>query len=116
MPRCRGDVTQINQVFSNLLGNAIKFLDPARCGLIRITGKKKGSQRIYCVEDNGTGIGPEHHKMIFEIFNRLYPDKTEGEGLGLAIISRIIEKHQGKLWLESECGKGSKFYVQLSGA
>ena len=109
---CKGDATQINQVFSNLLGNALKFLDPARPGIIRISGYKEKEQSVYCVEDNGIGIAHEHQEKMFEIFHKLEP-AVDGQGLGLTIVSRILDRHTGNVWVESEPGKGSKFFVSL---
>ncbi|MDH4239298.1 MAG: HAMP domain-containing histidine kinase, partial [Phycisphaerae bacterium] len=113
LPPCLGDASQINQVFSNILDNALKYLDKSRPGMIHIYAKIGNGQSIYCVEDNGAGIAPEHQNKIFEIFHRLEPDKKSGEGLGLTIVRRILDRHNGKIWVESEPGKGSKFFVSL---
>jgi light-regulated signal transduction histidine kinase (bacteriophytochrome) len=67
------------------------------------------------VEDNGIGIAPEHIKKIFEIFYQLEPQKRQGEGIGLAIVRRIINRHNGKVWAESKVGAGSKFFVAVPG-
>lgn len=116
LPPCLGDASQINQIFSNILDNALKYLDESRPGMIRIYAKVQNGQNIYCVEDNGAGIAPEHQGKIFEIFHRLEPDKKGGEGLGLTIVRRILDRHNGKVWIESEPGKGSKFFVSLPSA
>jgi signal transduction histidine kinase len=113
LPPCYGDETQIDQVFSNLLGNALKFLDPKRPGVIRVSGKKEKEQAVYCVEDNGIGISEKDKDAIFGIFSKLDPDDKRGEGLGLTIVRKILDRHGGKVWVESEPGKGSKFYVSL---
>ena len=113
LPPARGDISQINQVFSNILDNSVKCLDPQRPGKIRITGKKEGDETIYCVEDNGIGFAPEFQKKIFEIFHRLDPDIGAGEGLGLTIVRKLIDRHGGRVWAESEPGKGSRFFVAL---
>ncbi len=113
LPACLGDSSQINQIFSNILDNALKYLDETRPGVIHIYGKIENGQSIYCVEDNGVGIAPEHQNKIFEIFHRLEPDKKSGEGLGLTIVRRILDRHNGKIWVESELGQGSKFFVSL---
>ena len=116
LPGCLGDSSQINQIFSNILDNALKYLDESRPGMIHIYGKTENGRSIYCVEDNGVGITPEHQNKIFEIFHRLEPDKKSGEGLGLTIVKRILDRHNGKIWVESELGKGSKFFVSLPSA
>jgi len=113
LPGCLGDSSQINQIFSNILDNALKYLDETRPGMIHIYAKIENGQSIYCVEDNGVGIAPEHQNKVFEIFHRLEPDKKSGEGLGLTIVRRILDRHNGKIWVESELGKGSKFFVSL---
>ncbi|MDO8283125.1 MAG: ATP-binding protein [Thermodesulfovibrionia bacterium] len=114
LPGCNGDRKQISMVFSNLMENAVKYLDPARKGEIKVTGYEEGDSSVYCVEDNGIGIALEHQKQIFHIFHQLDPAKG-GEGLGLMIVQRIVERHGGKVWLESEAGKGSRFFVELPG-
>jgi signal transduction histidine kinase len=113
LPPCYGDETQINQVFSNLLDNALKFLNPKRKGKIKIRGKTEKEQVVYCVEDNGIGIAGKDKQVIFEIFRRLDPGARSGEGLGLTIVRKILDRHGGKIWVESEPGKGSKFFVSL---
>lgn len=113
LPPCLGDASQINQVFSNILDNALKYLDESRPGMIRIYAKVEDGQCVYCVEDNGAGIAPEHQRKIFEIFHRLEPDRKSGEGLGLTIVRHILDRHNGKVWVESEPGKGSRFFVSL---
>lgn len=116
LPRCRGDRMQINQVFSNLLENALKYLKPSRPGIIRISGYEEEDHPIYCVADNGIGIASKHQKRIFEVFHQINPGAGNGEGLGLAIVSRILDTHRGKVWVKSEPGKGSQFFVSLPGA
>lgn len=113
LPACKGDASQISQVFSNLLDNALKYLYTSRQGVIKISGKKKEKMSIYCIEDNGIGIASDHQEKIFEIFHRLEPKGSEGEGLGLTIAKRALDRQGGEIWIESEEGKGSKFFVQL---
>ncbi len=116
LPACMGDKTQINQVFSNLFDNALKYFSPNRRGTIEVSGFMEDEKSIYCVEDNGIGIAPENQEKVFRIFHQLNPDTSTGEGLGLAIVSRIIDKHHGSIRLESEIGKGSRFFVELPAA
>jgi PAS domain S-box-containing protein len=115
LPSCFGDPDQVNQVFTNIIDNALKYLSPERVGIIRITGKSINGFSEYCFEDNGIGIALEHQPKAFEIFHRLNPQIGEGEGLGLAIVKKIVSRLNGSVRLESEAGKGSKFFVSLPG-
>jgi len=114
LPSCYGDSNQVNQLFSNLMDNAIKYLDPNRKGEIHISARSENGQSVYCVKDNGVGIRGDHQKRIFEVYHRLDPsDNVGGEGLGLTIIKRILDRHNGMISLESSPGKGSEFFVAL---
>ncbi|MBW8002358.1 MAG: PAS domain S-box protein [Planctomycetes bacterium] len=114
LPPCQGDATQIGQIFSNLIDNAIKYIDETRKPKVHVTGQIKDKMAIYTVADNGLGIAPDYKEKIFEIFHRLDPaGQVTGEGLGLTIVSRILDRHNGSIRVESELGKGSKFVVTL---
>ncbi len=114
LPGCRGDLAKTSQVFSNLVDNALKYLDPDRVGKIHVSGWTDGNMVTYCIEDNGIGIDPTHQKKIFEVFHRLNPDDSAGgEGLGLSIVMRILDRLNGSIRVESEPCKGSKFFVSL---
>lgn len=113
LPPCRGDEVQVIQVFANLLENALKYLDPSRLGVIAIRGIEDGNRCVYCVEDNGVGIPLEQCEKVFELFYRLEPSKTDGEGLGLTIIRQILSRLDGDIRVDSTLGEGSRFYVAL---
>ena len=111
---CRGDRQQISQVFSNLIDNAIKYRDNDRPLVISINSYAEGKGVVYTVEDNGIGISAENIDKVWELFRRLEIDNSvQGEGLGLTIARRIVERHNGKIWLESEEHSGSRFHVEL---
>ena len=114
LPQCIGDETLVSQVFFNLLENAHKYLDASRQGMITVSGSIENDKVVYAVKDNGIGILPEHQGKIFEIFHRLNPKWETGEGLGLTIVKRIVERHQGEIWLESQSGVGTTFFVSFS--
>ncbi len=114
LPDCMGDENQISQVFTNLIDNALKYLDPNRSAAISVSGKLEDDRVVYRVHDNGIGIPRENHDKVFEIFHRLNPeDSVAGEGLGLTIVARMLERHNGSVRVESEPGQGTTFYVHL---
>jgi PAS domain S-box-containing protein len=113
LPDCYGDETQLNQVFSNLISNAIKYLESSRPGEIHVSGEAAADRSIYCVRDNGIGIPAAHQGRIFDVFHRLHPDRSEGEGLGLNIVRKSLDRLSGRVWLESEPGRGSRFYISM---
>ncbi|QJD98225.1 GAF domain-containing protein [Mucilaginibacter robiniae] len=113
-PEIQGEEMMIFQVFSNLLSNAVKYSKNADQPVVTVSGSTKDDIITYEVADNGIGIPDYEHEKIFELFSRAEDANTfEGTGVGLAIVRRILEKHHGKIWLESEPGKGSHFYVSF---
>ena len=89
-------------------------MNPRKKTLIKISGKKKNKISTYCIEDNGIGIPKDKKEKAFEIFYRFDVDvNPEGEGIGLTIVKKIVEQHNGEIWVNSEEGKGSKFYISL---
>ena len=115
LPNIFGDPVMISQVFNNLLNNAIKYSQFSTAPQVFIDGKTVDNQIIYSIKDNGIGIAPKNVEEIFGLFNRMENAKNiEGSGVGLAIVKRIVEKHAGKIWTESELGKGTTFYVSFN--
>lgn len=110
-----GDRTAIEQVFGNLIGNALTYLDPTRPGSVEVGSLPPATPgwRTYFVRDNGLGIAEGHRQKIFQAFQRAHPEVGSGEGLGLAIVTRVVERHRGRVWVESRPGEGSTFYVTL---
>lgn len=114
LPPCRGDGNLLGQVFANLLDNALKYRDPSRPLRVRISGQAEGGRVTYCVGDNGLGIAPDHQDKIWEMFHRLNPaGPVSGEGLGLNLVRRIVDRHRGRVWVESAPGQGSRFFLSL---
>jgi len=112
LPTIYCNPTQIMEVFRNLVSNAIKFTDKAVPEIEIGCVEDDGFYRFH-VKDNGIGIDQLYFDKIFLIFQRLNPTATEGTGAGLTIAKKIIERHGGKIWVESEVGKGSTFYFTL---
>jgi two-component system, sensor histidine kinase and response regulator len=117
LPVVSGDATQLLQLFQNLIENAIKYRgdDPP---LVHVdAARQPNGQWLLSVRDNGRGIAPQDHERVFLIFERIASGKqTEGSGLGLAICKRIVQRHGGRIWVESKPGSGSTFYFTLPAA
>ncbi len=107
---CQADAVQLSQVFTNLLDNAIKYRSPERSLEIRISSTVSTDGIEYCVQDNGIGIHPDYQEQVWEVFHRVNPRDTQGEGLGLTVSRRILDRLNGAIRLESEEGAGSRFY------
>ena len=113
LPIIDGDANLLVQLFQNLIGNAIKYHD-TNIPKIHISAIREENYYRFSVKDNGIGIDSQHLKRIFTIFQRLHSkEEYEGTGIGLAIVQKIVHQHKGKIWVESELGKGSTFYFTI---
>jgi light-regulated signal transduction histidine kinase (bacteriophytochrome) len=113
LPTVMADATQLGQVFQNLVGNAIKFRgqEPPR---IHVGAQQENNHWLLSVRDNGIGIDPQYHDRVFVIFQRLHGrDGYQGTGIGLAICKKIVERHGGRIWIESAFGEGTTFYFTV---
>jgi PAS domain S-box-containing protein len=108
------DSSKIKQIFQNLIINAIKFSSENLKSIIEINGIDNGSNWLFSIKDNGIGIEKQYQEKIFLLFKRLNEiSKYEGTGIGLAMVKKIVEQHDGKIWLESEIGKGATFFFTI---
>ncbi len=116
LPSIYGDPTLIGEVFQNLIGNAIKYNDKM-VKTVEVGCDERSPQTVFWVRDNGIGIPPRHQEKVFHIFKRLHEQSKYGggAGAGLTIVKKIIERHGGRIWLESTPGVGTTFYFTLSG-
>jgi light-regulated signal transduction histidine kinase (bacteriophytochrome) len=113
LPIVRGDPVQLGMLFQNLLANAIKF-HGSEPPYIHVSARQEDGEWLFSVRDNGIGIDPKFAERIFVIFQRLHDRSSyPGTGMGLAICKRIIQRHAGRIWVESEPGKGAAFYFTL---
>lgn len=114
LPTLRGAHTLLVQLFRNLLSNAVKFGKPGAAPEVHVSADRRQRQWLFMVRDNGIGIESKHFERIFVVFQRLHTvEEYPGIGVGLALCRRIVERHQGRLWLESTPGEGSTFFFTL---
>lgn len=116
LPPVWADPTAVEQIFANLIGNAVNYLDPERPGKVEIGSVVREVEGVdkpqtYFIKDNGLGIAESYLPKVFAIFQRLHGDVAVGEGVGLALVKRVVERHGGKVWVESQAGVGSTFFV-----
>ncbi len=109
----KGDYQMLFQLWSNLISNALKYSSEQEAPIVQVGARNLDGRDIFFVKDNGIGIDPGQQQKVFETFKRAVGSRFEGTGIGLAIVKRIIEKHGGKVWLESKPGEGSVFYFYL---
>lgn len=113
LPAVSANPVQMQQLFQNLIGNAIKYRRPGGLPHVHLSARRSRLEWEVAVRDNGIGMRPEHAHSIFGVFKRLHGSEIPGAGIGLAICKRIVEKHGGRIWVESEPGRGSTFFFTL---
>jgi PAS domain S-box-containing protein len=113
LPRLAVEPVRFQQLFQNLISNALKYRSNTHAPQVRVAAHKRGGCWVLAVSDNGIGIDPAYHAMVFGMFKRLHAQDQSGTGLGLAICQKIVERYGGRIWVESELGKGSTFYFSL---
>ena len=113
LPMVNGDEIQLARLLQNLIGNALKFRDEQE-PRVRVWAERQGDEWVFAVQDNGIGIAPEHHHNIFGMFTRLHSrSRYEGTGIGLALCGKIAHRHGGRIWVDSEVGRGSTFRFSI---
>jgi light-regulated signal transduction histidine kinase (bacteriophytochrome) len=113
LPPVMANSSQLTRLFQNLIGNAIKFRGK-EAPKVHISAERKEDEWIFLIRDNGIGIDPKDAERIFTVFQRLHTrEEYPGTGIGLAICKRIVERYGGRIWVESELGKGSTFYFKI---
>jgi PAS domain S-box-containing protein len=112
LSRVLADPIQIARVFQNLVANSLRFRSSS-APVIAVGASERERDALVFVRDNGLGIAEEHHEAVFRVFERAHPEVREGSGMGLAICRRIVERHGGRIWVESRPGEGSTFYFTL---
>jgi signal transduction histidine kinase len=116
LPPARGDATAVGQVLSNLIMNALRYLQPGRPGRIELGGESSDGVSTYFIKDNGVGLAETAQRKLFQVFQRFRPDLAQGDGIGLAMVKRVVERHGGRVWAESIEGAGTTFLFTLPSA
>jgi signal transduction histidine kinase len=113
LPEVVADRASTEQILGNLLGNAVKYLDPDRAGEIEITAERDHDETTFHIRDNGRGIAGEDMDKVFAPFRRAGKQDVPGEGMGLPYVQTLVRRHGGRIWCESQPGKGSTFYFTI---
>jgi two-component system sensor kinase FixL len=112
VPFIYGNESRVLQVFENLLSNALKYAVKPEGSTVTVGGIRKENEVLFYVKDDGPGIEPDFHEKIFGLFQRL-DNSVEGTGIGLAVVKKVMQFHQGKVWVESSPGNGATFWLSF---
>ena len=114
LPEIVGNKTQLYQLFLNLVANGMKYQQPGTKPRVHVSYDENDNHYTFRVSDNGIGIDKKHIHKVFDVFQRLHrKDQYQGTGIGLSICKKIVERHNGKIWIDSKLNVGSKFYIQI---
>ncbi len=113
LPTLVGDRAALEQILGNVIDNAVKYLDPARPGVIRVSAEEEGAETIFHISDNGRGIAPEDSDKVFEIFRRAGHQDVKGEGMGLAYVKATVRRLGGRIWYDSVTAEGTTFHIAV---
>lgn len=111
MPTIKADRFRVQQLFQNLISNAVNYIDKP-IGIVNIDCQETEKNYLFSVNDNGRGIAKENQEKVFKIFQSL-ETTDKSTGLGLSIVKKIVEKYNGKIWIESKMGEGTSFFIKL---
>jgi light-regulated signal transduction histidine kinase (bacteriophytochrome) len=114
LPGAAADPVLVRQVWTNLLDNAFKYTRPRTCAEVEVGGSTADGESVYFIRDNGIGLDMKYADKLFKVFQRLHgADEFEGNGVGLALVQRIVQLHNGRVWVESKPDQGATFYFTL---
>jgi signal transduction histidine kinase len=113
LPGAVADLIAVGQIFGNLIENALKYAKPGQSPRIEVGGESDGTLVRYWVRDDGVGIPHSARPRLFQVFQRFHPTLADGEGIGLASVRRLVERHGGTVWADSEVGIGTTFHFTL---
>lgn len=114
LPAVRADESAVDQIFSNILTNAVNYMSHDRLGKIEISGRRRESDTLYSVKDNGRGIAEEDRHKVFELFRRAGKQDVPGEGMGLSYVKTLVERHEGEIWFDSRLDGGTTFHFTIA--